>query len=66
MTNGNLPDTGGYAAWEMTDPASVSLERGPHVITLCFIGNGIVSASFLLECSDVLVSYSVCFVDAIG
>lgn len=46
MTNGNLPDTGGYAAWEMTDPASVYLKRGPHVITLCFIGNGIVSASF--------------------
>lgn len=46
MLNRNLPNTGGYNTWTWTGNASMSLEPGPHVVTLCFIGNGLVNLEY--------------------
>ena len=43
MMNKNLPQTGSYSTWAWTGNASVALEPGPHVVTLCFIAQGSVS-----------------------
>lgn len=42
MLDGNLPQTANFSDWEWTQNASVSLTPGPHVVTLCFIGNAVV------------------------
>lgn len=42
MRNGNLPETRNYSDWAWTQNVSVALAPGPHVVTLCFIGNALV------------------------
>lgn len=42
MLNGNLAETQTYSDWAWTENASVPLTPGPHVVTLCFIGNAVV------------------------
>ncbi|CAM9354034.1 unnamed protein product, partial [Laminaria digitata] len=47
MMNKNLPQTGGFSTWAWTGNASVALEPGPHVVTLCFIAQGMVNVDLL-------------------
>lgn len=42
VLNGNLPKTANYSDWKWTQNSSVALTPGPHVVTLCFIGNAVV------------------------
>lgn len=42
MLDSNLPETSSYSDWNWTKNASVALTPGPHVVTLCFIGNAVV------------------------
>lgn len=42
MLDGNLPYSASYSDWKWTENSSVVLAPGPHVVTLCFIGNAVV------------------------
>lgn len=47
LINGNLAQTQTYFDWAWTGNASVALTPGPHVVTLCFIGNAVVNVDLL-------------------
>ncbi|CAM9259092.1 unnamed protein product, partial [Hapterophycus canaliculatus] len=56
MLNPNLPETRNYSDWAWTQNFSVALTPGPHVATLCFIGNAVVNVDLLKfvnsDCGD--------------
>eukprot|EP00752_Nemacystus_decipiens_P002207 g2098.t1 len=47
MLDGNLLASANYSDWKWTQNTSVALAPGPHVVTLCFIGNAVVNVDLL-------------------
>ncbi|CAM9771595.1 unnamed protein product, partial [Scytosiphon promiscuus] len=56
MLDSNLPETRSYFDWAWTQNYSVALAPGPHVVTLCFIGNAVVNVDLFKfvgsDCGD--------------